>query len=182
MKQIPNILSVLRLLMIPVILWQMFSGKMFVAGILLAVSFFTDFLDGWLARHFDWTSELGKILDPAADKATQVAVSISLIILLPQYWYLFGFLIFKDFVMAILGLWLIKKGKPVAAAHFAGKAATFIYYFTVAFIALTSESARVPQWIITALVVLVALSALVAGLSYIPDYIRSRNAPGKTEE
>lgn len=172
MKHIPNILSVIRILMIPVIVWQMATGNMFWAGVLLVISFLTDFLDGWLARHFDWTSDVGKVLDPAADKLTQVAVSITLIVVMRQYWWLFAFLIFKDVVMGLLGLWVIGKGVKMEGAQWTGKIATFMYYFTVVVIALFPGA---PQWIVTTLLILVGVTALVAGLSYIPSFNKYRH-------
>lgn len=172
MKHLPNVLSVFRILLIPVIVWQMATGNMFVAGILLAVSFLTDFLDGWLARQFGWVSEVGKVLDPAADKLTQVAVSITLIVVMRQYWWLFGFLIFKDVVMALLSLWVIGKGVHMDGARWTGKIATFMYYFTVVVIALFPSA---PQLMITALLLLVGLTSLIAGLSYIPNFIKYKD-------
>lgn len=171
MKNIPNILSVFRILLIPFIVWQMATGNMFVAGILLVVSFLTDFLDGWLARRNNWVTDLGKVLDPAADKMTQVAVSITLIIVMREYWWLFAFLIFKDAVMALLGLWVVRRGVKMESAQWTGKVATFLYYFTVVVLAFFPTA---PSWIIITLLILVGLSALIAGLSYIPNYLEYR--------
>jgi cardiolipin synthase len=149
----------------------MATGNMLVAGILLAASFLTDFLDGWLARTYNWTTDLGKFLDPAADKLTQVVVSITLIIVMRSYWYLFAFLVLKDLVMGLLGAWLLKRHVRIGGANWSGKVATFIYYFTVVIIAIFPDA---PQWIIIALLCLMVTSALIAGLSYIPDFKRYR--------
>lgn len=167
MKQIPNILSFFRILLIPVVVWQMATGNMFTAGLLLVLSFFTDFLDGWLARHFNWVTDLGKVLDPAADKLTQVAVSITLIIVMREYWWLFAFLIFKDAVMGLLALWVIGRGVTMDGARWTGKVATFMYYFTVVVIALFPQA---PRRITIPLLILVGVTALIAGLSYIPSF------------
>ena len=83
MKHIPNILSSLRIVMIPFFVWQMLTGNMLSAGLILLASGITDTLDGQLARHFGWISDLGKILDPFADKLTQTAVSVCFIIRFP---------------------------------------------------------------------------------------------------
>ena len=76
---IPNILSVFRLLLLPVIVYTYMNQKDYVlTGILLLISGLTDLLDGYIARTFNMMSDLGKILDPVADKATQAVVLLCL--------------------------------------------------------------------------------------------------------
>ena len=77
---IPNILSIFRLLLLPVIVYTYMNQKDYVlTGVLLLVSGITDLLDGYIARTFHMISDLGKILDPVADKATQAVVLLCLI-------------------------------------------------------------------------------------------------------
>ena len=99
MKHIPNILSGLRIVMIPFFIWQMLVGNTLAAGLILVASGLTDTLDGNLARHFGWVSDLGKVLDPVADKLTQTAVSVCLMIRIPELWFFFAILIIKDLIM-----------------------------------------------------------------------------------
>ena len=76
---IPNILSMFRLLLLPVIVYMYMNQKDYVlTGILLLISGLTDLLDGYIARTFNMMSDLGKILDPVADKATQAVVLLCL--------------------------------------------------------------------------------------------------------
>ena len=73
----PNVISVIRLLCVPLFLWLVWGADEEVAAGLLAAGLgATDWVDGWIARHFDQGSELGKILDPAADRVLLVAVAI----------------------------------------------------------------------------------------------------------
>jgi len=78
---IPNLISVARLLCVPVFLWMLWKPDPARRGaaVLLAVLGATDWVDGWIARHFDQGSELGKILDPTADRVLLVAAAIALL-------------------------------------------------------------------------------------------------------
>ena len=84
MKHIPNILSKFRIVMIPFYLIAIFNEDKLGAGLILIVSGITDLLDGFLARQFNWMSEIGKLLDPLADKLTQTAISLSFIFLIQE--------------------------------------------------------------------------------------------------
>src|SRR5215831_5021347 len=78
---IPNVISVVRLLLIPVFLWLLWKpdSQPVAAAVLLAFLGATDWIDGYIARHFDQGSDLGKILDPTADRALLIAGAIALI-------------------------------------------------------------------------------------------------------
>jgi cardiolipin synthase len=78
---IPNVISVVRLLLIPVFLWLLWKpdSQPVAAAVLLAFLGATDWIDGYIARHFDQGSELGKILDPTADRALLIAAAIALL-------------------------------------------------------------------------------------------------------
>lgn len=78
---IPNLISAARLLCVPVFLWMLWEAHPARRGaaVLLAVLGTTDWIDGWIARHYDQGSELGKILDPTADRVLLVAAAIALL-------------------------------------------------------------------------------------------------------
>jgi cardiolipin synthase len=78
---IPNLISFGRLLCVPVFLWLAWSEHEAAAAVLLAVLGATDWVDGWIARHFDQGSELGKILDPTADRILLLAGAVVLLTL-----------------------------------------------------------------------------------------------------
>ncbi|HEX6311131.1 MAG TPA: CDP-alcohol phosphatidyltransferase family protein, partial [Acidimicrobiia bacterium] len=78
---VPNLISVGRLVCVPLFLWLLFGeDRLVAAAILLAVLGATDWVDGWIARHFDQGSELGKVLDPTADRVLLVAAVVALLV------------------------------------------------------------------------------------------------------
>ena len=77
-KHIPNILTVARFFLIPFIIYFIVVNQYITALILLTVSGLTDILDGWIARKFNFITNFGKLIDPLADKATQLAVLLTI--------------------------------------------------------------------------------------------------------
>lgn len=171
MRHIPNILSVFRILLIPLFVWQMMADRPLVAAVVLLVSGLTDFFDGSLARRFGWISNLGKVLDPAADKLTQVAVCIVMAIKLHGYWPIFLVLIAKEVVMMVLGGYLLRKGVKIEGAKWFGKVVTFLFYAVMILILFFPTMA---SWLRTGLLVLTTLCALAAMLMYVPEFLRYR--------
>lgn len=129
---IPNILSLFRLLLIPVIVWLYIVRKdpVFTTAV-LALSGLTDIVDGIIARKCHMVSNFGKAFDPVADKLTQIAM---LFCLVARYqWMLMPLciMIVKEVVAAILGLLVIRKTGRVEGAHWHGKATTVFLYSTM---------------------------------------------------
>lgn len=169
MRHIPNLLSGLRIVLIPFFVWQMLAGNTLAAGLILLASGITDTLDGNLARHFGWISDLGKVLDPVADKLTQTAVSICLMIRFPKLWFFFAILIVKDLIMLILGGYLTKGGVKLEGARWFGKVSTVVFYTVMILLVLFPA---IPHWLTIALLVLAVGCAVTAGLLYLPEYRR----------
>ena len=102
---IPNILSLIRIALIPVIVWlYMFKHSTEWTLLLLLVSGITDTVDGYTARRFGMVTNLGKVLDPIADKLTQTVVILCLAIRITAMRYLLFTLIVKELAMAVTGL------------------------------------------------------------------------------
>ncbi len=76
MRHIPNLICLARIALIWPVLWALQAGNYYIAFTLFTIAAISDGLDGFLAKRFDWTSELGKLLDPMADKLLLVAVFI----------------------------------------------------------------------------------------------------------
>jgi cardiolipin synthase len=169
MKNIPNILTLLRIAFIPFFVWQISVGNNLVAGLILLVSSLTDLLDGFLARKFGWVSDLGKVLDPIADKLTQSAVSVMLIVVLRKYWYFFAIIIIKDFFILLLGSRMIKKGLKFKGAKFIGKATTFIFYGGTICIILFPNMA---EWLKISILTLSVVLSIATAATYLPEYFR----------
>ena len=126
---IPNLLSLFRLLLIPVIIWLYTVRKdYFPAGALLILSGLTDLADGFIARHFKAVSNVGKILDPLADKVVQAAMLFCLITRFPLMAAPFGVLVLKEIFIGTTGLLMIRKTGKVVGADFHGKVATTLLY------------------------------------------------------
>ena len=124
-KNIPNMLSILRLLMVPLFVALFFAGfehhEYYSLGVFLLANA-TDVLDGWLARRNNWVSDLGKIIDPLADKLMQFSAFVSIAIK-TRYGIILASAIFvKDFLMMLGGIMLAKKGaRQLVVAKWYGK-------------------------------------------------------------
>ncbi len=126
---IPNILSMFRLCLIPVIVWLYCVRQDYVwTIIMLTVSGITDVVDGFIARRFQMISDLGKALDPVADKLTQIAVLSCLVTRFPLMLIPLIILVVKELFAGITGLMMIKKTKVVRGALWHGKATTVLLY------------------------------------------------------
>lgn len=126
---VPNVLSLFRIALIPVIVWlYAISGNMVWSGVVLIVSGLTDIADGWIARHYNMVSEVGKALDPIADKLTQGAVLLCMIFRFPLLVFPFILLLAKEAFVGVTGLLLIQKSGAVYGAEWHGKAATCLIY------------------------------------------------------
>lgn len=121
---IPNILSMLRILLIFAVVVLFFLKYYLISGIVLIVSGVTDVLDGFIARKFNMISPLGKALDPFADKLTQFAILICLIQF--SLWVIvpFGILLVRDAFMLASGISIFKKTHETFSAKWYGKVAT----------------------------------------------------------
>lgn len=130
---IPNILSMVRICLIPVIVW-LFLGKenYLLTGIFVLISGLTDVVDGMIARKFNMISDVGKVLDPIADKATQAVVIILLAIRFPLMLIPLAIGIVKEIFMTISGYMIVRKCDVVLGANWHGKAATVVLTATMA--------------------------------------------------
>ena len=134
---IPNVLSLFRLLLIPVYIILYLKAEKpeeyFLAAAILAVSCLTDLIDGKIARHFNMISNTGKILDPLADKATQFTLIICLIIRRrnPVLLFLAVLFVIKEVFQAVAGFLLLRRGKILKGALFAGKVSTTVLFISL---------------------------------------------------
>ena len=128
---IPNAVSVLRLLLIPVFVWLVLIEQTAWAGALLGFIGATDWIDGYLARRLDQISEVGKMLDPVADRlAVVVAVILGLVVALLPAWFAWGIII-REVVIAAGAIYGLTKGVRRLDVRWLGKTATFLLYFAL---------------------------------------------------
>ena len=122
---VPNALSALRLVGVPVFLWAILAHHDVLALVLLMASGITDYLDGKIARHYGLESRLGQLLDPVADRLYIVSTLIGLGIREIVPWWLVALLFAREAYMGVVILVGRRHGIPALPVHFLGKAATF---------------------------------------------------------
>ena len=201
---VPNLLSLIRILLIPVFGVLFYQGHIGWAVIVLVISGLTDFFDGKIARRFNQISELGKMLDPVADKLTQITIAIVIFLefnkstnpTMQWFKWVFLFFLFKELLMVIIGAIMLACGLRPVAAEIYGKVATFVFYAVmVLVIAFGPEIGALrtlfvlPDWLMIALVFLAAVLTFVALLSYAPPTYKQfkekkaeKNAKKESEE
>lgn len=185
---IPNLLSVLRILVIPVFAYFFMVGEPVWAIVMLALSGISDFLDGKIARKFNQVSALGKVLDPVADKLTQITLAVLLFLsfnkaidaTLKAFSWIFLVFIIKELIMVVFGgIMLLLNLRPSAAEIF-GKVATFAFYAIMLVIVafgpevglLRDVTFTLPPVVMMILVAISAILTIVAFISYLPDTFR----------
>lgn len=129
---VPNALSLLRILIVPFFAWYFMHNQLIVAVVLLVLSGMTDMVDGLIARKLNQVTELGKMLDPLADKLTQGVVALCLAIKFPVICPVLLVFIAKELLMLCCAVVLLKKQKRPCAAKWYGKVATVLFYISVA--------------------------------------------------
>lgn len=129
---IPNMLSLFRLVLIPVymvIYLHAEDTKDYVlAGIVLAASCLTDLVDGKIARKFNMITTVGKFLDPLADKATQFALLICLAARYSVLWTVLALFVLKELFQLVAAIWAARKGRVLKGALYSGKVCTTVLF------------------------------------------------------
>ncbi len=148
--KLPNLLTLVRIALIPlfvfIFLWEdgMIQADIdmmektngyLLAAIIVVISGLTDAADGYIARKFNMITDLGKALDPFADKLTQAAVVVCLVIRYNEIWWLvaalFTFIVVKEITLLIMALLFLKKGQDLGGAKWFGKVSTIVFYVLV---------------------------------------------------
>ena len=126
---IPNLLSLIRILLVPVFMYLYIGQDNIIAtAAVVLFSCASDVIDGPIARKFNQTSSLGKALDPIGDKATQIGLMICLVYKYPRMWIPLGIMIVKEIVCGILGILTIKEAHLVKGAVWHGKLNTVLLF------------------------------------------------------
>jgi len=122
---VPNLLSALRLFLVPVFLWLILIDQNLLAFAVLAFSSFTDWLDGYLARKLNQMSRLGQLLDPAADRLFILASLLGLAITNQVPWWLVIVIVSRDILLFFTLPFLAQIGYGPLPVNYTGKAGTF---------------------------------------------------------
>ena len=125
---IPNALSVFRIALIPVYLKIYLEEKYTMAAVILAVSCLTDLVDGKIARKFNMISNVGKVLDPLADKLTQLGLLLCLSVRRRMLKYLLVIFLIKEFWQLFAMIGAMRRGKALNGALWSGKVSTTVLF------------------------------------------------------
>lgn len=173
---IPNILSLFRLVLIPVYITIYLNAQdlydYFLAAGILAVSCLTDLIDGKIARHFNMISTLGKILDPLADKATQLTLIVCLTVKHPVLWMLVGLFVVKEGFQLIAGGLNLRKGRMLKGAQMTGKICTTVLFISLIVMVMFPT---LDERVVHILTAVNAVFMLIAFIDYCITYKRREN-------
>ena len=168
---IPNLLSLFRLVLIPVYVVIYLNAtearEYFLAGAILAVSCLTDMIDGKIARRFNMISTVGKILDPIADKATQFTLTLCLSIKYPMLRFVLVLFVVKELFQGIAGLVNLRRGKMLPGALMAGKICTTVLFVSLIALVLLPD---LDESIVDAIALVDAAFLVYSFISYIFAY------------
>lgn len=166
---IPNLLSFLRLCMIPLIIWLYCSQENYaLTAAVLVLSGITDTVDGFIARRFNMVTDIGKALDPIADKLTQASVMFCLLTRFQMMLIPLLLLIFKELCNGIMSLVVIKKTGKVCGADWHGKVCTWLLYAMMFLHIVWFDISR--EWSTVLISICVIMMTVSFGLYMIRNY------------
>lgn len=129
-KHVPNILTIIRFILIPFIVYFIFQQQYIMAFVFFTISGITDVADGFIARKFNFITNFGKLMDPLADKLTQISTLASLVLVgIIPIWILIIVLV-KEFIMIVGASFLYGKDVVVYSKWY-GKLATVLFYLAI---------------------------------------------------
>lgn len=168
---IPNILSLFRLALIPVyaaVYLNATENYQFVlAGIVLTISCLTDTIDGKIARKYSMITTLGKILDPLADKLTQLTLTICLSMKYPVLYPVLSLFVIKELFQLVLGVVFLRKGKMLSGALMAGKVCTTVLFISLIILVLIPD---INDGAVTFIAVVDTIFLMISFISYSMAY------------
>ena len=173
---IPNLLSIFRLTLIPVYISIYLNASSpadyYLAATILAISCLTDLVDGKIARQYNMITTLGKILDPLADKATQLTLILCLAVVHPVLWYLVVLFVIKESFQLIAGGIALKRGKILKGAQYSGKICTTVLFVSLIIMVMLPT---IEQSFVVAITVADLLVMSAAFLDYLITYLHRTN-------
>ena len=174
---IPNAISLLRLLLIPFIVAAFAADKNLITVGLILFSALSDIADGIIARRFHMISDLGKLLDPVADKATQLTLIFCLASRYSFLYWFAAFFILRELLMFIFGLLVLRKTDSVHSSRWYGKAATVLLYAVMLAVLMLPNLPTAITAILFLLCVLMMAYALARYLLLYADRLQENSLP-----
>lgn len=169
---IPNIISIIRILLIYPFIAYILKDEYIKAGVVLGISGISDLLDGFIARNFNQVSKLGCMLDPIADKLTLISVMICIGLKFKEIKPFVIILIVKEVLMILASAFLLKKHKVPPEAKWYGKIATVWFYFSaIVIIALKSIWNIQNDFLTVSFMIITVILMLYAFIKYFKIFI-----------
>jgi len=181
LAMVPNLICVLRIALAVPIVWLLADGRYGPTLVLFVVAALSDVLDGYLAKTFNWTTELGRLLDPLADKLLLVSVFITLAWLgLVPVW-LAAIAVARDVIIGAGALvYRLLFGPVEGRPTVPSKLNTLVQLLFVIAVVGRAANPGVPEWLTVALGALVLVTTVVSGFDYTSTYVRKAIAVSRT--
>ncbi len=177
MRHIPNLLCLLRIALVAPLIAAMLAGEQAWILVLFSVAGVSDALDGYLAKRFNWTSELGRFLDPLADKLLLISVFLTAAWLDIAPWWLAAVAIARDLVIGVgalsYRLWFGPlRGRPSTISKFN----TGMQLGYLLAVILASATAFPPREVLDALAAVTVITTIASGVDYVARFVERANA------
>ncbi len=173
MKYVPNVLTFIRILMVPVFIYFYFVNHLFAAAIFV-IACLTDLVDGYIARKYNAISKFGTLCDPLADKLLQISAVVCLCLSKTLPSFVVVIIIAKELMMVIGAAYLLIN-KVVIPANKVGKFGSFVIFFSVTYL-LISPGVSLPATIISCLIGLVSIVSLINYLQIFINVLHTKKS------
>lgn len=169
---IPNILSLFRLSLIPVYAGLYLNAtekyQYILAGTILTISCLTDMIDGKIARKYGMITTLGKVLDPLADKLTQLTLTICLSMKYPVLYPVLSLFVKKELFQLVLGIVFLRRGKMLPGALMAGKVCTTVLFVSLILLVFMPDMSH---GTVTLIAAVDTIFLMISFVSYVLAYL-----------
>jgi len=180
---IPNIISIIRIVMIFIFVPLYFNKDTRTASlVLIIITGLADLLDGYIARKFDQISELGKLLDPVADKLFQFTMIVCFYFNNIIGLWLVIFFFSKEAVMTIGGFIFVRSTKLVIPAKWYGKLASSLFFVSIITAFFVGEIGTVSNNILTGMFIVAAIISLFSTIQYIISAVKIKKENNANKE
>jgi cardiolipin synthase (CMP-forming) len=173
MRHLPNIICLVRIALIVPLLQAMVAGEQALILVLFSIAAVSDALDGYLAKRFQWTSDLGRVLDPLADKLLLVSVFITAAWLDIAPWWVATVAVTRDLVIGfgavVFRLWFGRlRGRPTVIS----KINTGMQILYLLALILASSIQMPPREVLEALAVVMVITTVASGVDYVSRFLK----------
>lgn len=170
---IPNLMGYCRILLIPVFCYFYIVKEEYLLAVgIVLISALSDLFDGYIARRFNMVTELGKALDPVADKLTHAALALCLAFRYPLMWALIVLMLIKEGYMGIMGLIFLRKEQMLNGAMWFGKVCTALLFIILLVLFLFPH---LPLTLVNILIIITMLDMLFTLIMYIPVFHKMKH-------